>query len=179
MVSERCKALVRNELAKLHIPCNAVDLGVADISGVITDDQRSSLNRVLELSGLHVIVDKKQVLIEKLKTTIIQLIHYSDEEPRSNLSLYLSEKLGYDYTYLANIFSASEGITLEKFMIAHKIERVKELLIYGDLTLTEIADKLHYSSVGHLSNQFKKTTGFTPSLFKKRGSKNRITLENV
>src|SRR5690349_6643875 len=141
MVSERCKTLVKNELAKLQIQCDAVDLGVAEINGAITDDQQFHLSQALKLSGLEIIIDKKRVLIERLKTTIIQLVHYTEEEPRSNLSTYLSEKLGYDYTYLANIFSAAEGTTLEKFMIAHKIERAKELLVYGDLTLTQIASK--------------------------------------
>jgi AraC-like DNA-binding protein len=178
MVSERCKALLKDELEKLHITYNTVDLGVADIAG-ITAGQQIILNSALEHSGLGIIVDKRRILIEQLKTTIVQLVHYSDDQARSNLSVHLSEKLGYDYTYLANIFSEAEGITLEKFMIAHKIERVKELLFNGDLTLTEIANRLHYSSVSHLSRQFKKVTGITPSIFRSIEGKNRISLENV
>lgn len=179
MVSERCKKLVKNELMKLHLVFTSVDLGVADITGVITNDEQSSLNKQLELSGLGVIIDKKSILVEKIKTAIVQLVHYSDGELKTNFSIYLSEKLGYDYTYMANMFSATEGTTMEKFMIAHKIERVKELLRYGELTLTQIANKLHYSSVSHLSNQFKKNTGYTPSFFKKGNEKDRTNLENV
>ena len=179
MVSDRCKTLVKNELTKLHLVFTSVDLGVADITNAMTNDQRSNLNKALELSGLGVIVDRKSILIEKIKTAIVQLVHSSDEKLKTNFSIYLSEKLGYDYTYMANMFSATEGTTLEKFMIAHKIERVKELLLYGDITLTQIANKLHYSSVSHLSHQFKKNTGYTPSFFKKGNEKDRINLENV
>ena len=179
MVSDRCKVLVRNELAQFNIKCKSIDLGVVDIAGGITAGQQSSLNVALERAGLGIIVNKKRILVEMLKATIINKVHYSKAKTRSNLSVYLSKRLGYDYTYLANIFSTTEGTTLEKFMIAHKIERVKELLVYGDLTLTQIAAKLHYCSVSHLSHQFKRSTGVTPSVFKKRINKDRISLENV
>jgi AraC-like DNA-binding protein len=123
--------------------------------------------------------DKKSVLIEKIKDVVIEMVHYEDELPRVNFSDYLTEKLGYNYTYLANLFSETEGTTIEHFIIMHKIERVKELIIYDELNLTEIAWKLHYSSVSHLSNQFKKITGLTPSFFKSLKNKKRSNLENL
>jgi AraC-like DNA-binding protein len=123
--------------------------------------------------------DKRAMLIEKIKNVIVEMVHYTDELPKVNFSDYLSEKLNYDYTYLANLFSETEGTTIEHFIIMHKIERVKELIIYDELNLTEIAWKLHYSSVAHLSNQFKKITGLTPSFFKSLKHKKRRTLEKV
>ena len=129
-------------------------------------------------SGLEVLDDKKRILIEKIKNTITEMIHYTDENPKVNYSDYLSEKLGYDYTYLANTFSEVTGITIQQFIIIHKIERVKELLIYDELNLTEIAFKMHYSSVGHLSNQFKKITGLTPSFYKQVKNKRKAKLED-
>ena len=123
--------------------------------------------------------DKKSVLIEKIKDVVIEMVHYEDELPKVNFSDYLAEKLGYNYTYLANLFSETEGTTIEHFIIIHKIERVKELIIYDELNLTEIAWKLHYSSVAHLSNQFKKITGLTPSFFKSLKNKKRNNLENL
>ncbi|MBP7924524.1 MAG: helix-turn-helix transcriptional regulator, partial [Saprospiraceae bacterium] len=130
-------------------------------------------------SGLELLDDKKSILIEKIKNVIIEMIHYSDEIPQVNYSNYISEKLGYDYTYLANTFSEVKGITIQQFIIIHKIERVKELLLYEELTLTEIAYQLHYSSVAHLSNQFKKITGLTPTYFKNLGKKRKNNLENI
>ena len=129
--------------------------------------------------GLELMDDKKSVLIEKIKNVIIESIHYADEQLQINFSNYLSEKLNYDYTYLSNLFSEVEGTTIEHFIIAHKIEKVKELLVYDEINLTEIARKLHYSSVAHLSNQFKKVTGLTPSHFKLLGKKRRRALENL
>ena len=123
--------------------------------------------------------DKKAVLIEKIKNAIIEMVHYKDELPKTNFSDYLSEKLNYDYTYLANLFSEVQGTTIEKFIISHKIERVKELIIYDELNLTEIAWNMHYSSVAHLSNQFRKITGLTPSHFKKLKDKRRKAIEDV
>ena len=123
--------------------------------------------------------DRRAMLIEKIKNVIIDLVHYTDELPKVNFSNYLSEKLKYDYTYLANLFSETEGTTIEHYIILHKIERIKELIIYNELTLTEIAWKLHYSSVAHLSNQFKKITGLTPTFFKSLKHKKRNTLENL
>jgi len=130
-------------------------------------------------SGLELLEDKKSMLIEKIKNIVVEMIHYSDEPPLLNFSTYLSEKLNYDYNYLSNLFSEVKGTTLEHFIISHKIERAKELLIYNELTLTEIAEKLHYSNVAHLSNQFKKVTGLTPTFFKQMKHKRLIALENL
>ena len=123
--------------------------------------------------------NKKKILVEKIKSLIIELVHYTEEQIKINLSDFLSEKLNHDYTYLANLFSEVKGITIEKFFLLHKIEKVKELIVYDELNLTEIADKMHYSSVAHLSNQFKKITGLTPSHFKNLKNKRRRTLEDV
>jgi AraC-like DNA-binding protein len=154
-------------------------MGVADIMDDVTNEQREQIRTNLLKSGLELMDDKKAVLIEKIKTVIIEMVHYTEELPKSNFSDFLSEKLKYDYTYLANLFSEVQGTTIEKFIIVHKIERVKELIIYDELNLTEIAWKMHYSSVAHLSNQFKKITGLTPSHFKKLKTKRRIAIEDV
>lgn len=179
MVSIRCKMLVKAELENLGIHYNTVELGEVNIPQGITDTQRNQLNQSLKRAGLELMDDKKAMLVEKIKNVIVEMIHYADEPPQTKYSVYLSEKLKYDYTYLANLFSEVQGITIEHFIILHKIERVKELLIYDDLNLTEIADKLCYSSVAHLSNQFKKTTGLTPSHFKNLKKKRRQNLENL
>src|SRR4029078_6161347 len=130
-------------------------------------------------SGLELLDDKRSILIERIKNVITEMIHYSDELPTQNYSDYISEKLEYDYTYLSNIFSEVKGITIQQFIIIHKIERVKELLLYDELNLTEISYKLHYSSVAHLSNQFKKITGLSPSFYKKLKQKRKENLENL
>ncbi len=179
MVSIRCKMLVKEELKKLGLHFILVDMGVVDIMENITPDQREQIRIALLKSGLELMDDKKAVLIEKIKNVIIEMIHYIDELPKVNFSDYLSGKLDYDYTYLANLFSEVQGTTIEKFIISHKIERVKELIIYNELNLTEIAWKLHYSSVAHLSNQFKKFTGLTPSHFKNLRSKRRRPIEEI
>jgi AraC-like DNA-binding protein len=179
MVSLRCKMLVKEELKKLGINCVSVDLGIVDIKGDITDKQREIFSENLKKAGLELLDDKKQILIEKIKGVIVDMIHYADELPKVNDSDYISEKLGYDYTYLSNTFSEVKGITIQQFIIQHKIERVKELLLYNELTLTEIAYQLHYSSVAHLSNQFKKVTGVTPTYFKGLKKKRMKNLENL
>lgn len=179
MVSLRCKMMVKEELKKLGLKYVAVDLGVVDVLEDITDKQRDQLKKNLLKSGLELLDDKKSILIEKIKNVITEMIHYSDEVPKVNYSNYISEKLDYDYTYLANIFSEVKGITIEHYIIAHKIERVKELLIYNELNLTEISYKLNYSSVAHLSNQFKKVTGLTPSFYKQLTRKRKGNLENT
>ena len=179
MVSIRCKMMVKSELNKLGLHHIIVDLGEVDIKEDITAEQRESLKNALLKSGLVLMDDKKAILIEKIKNVIVEMVHYSDEHPKINFSDYLSEKLNYDYTYLANLFSEVTGITIERFIIAHKIEKVKELLLYDELNLTEISYKLNYSSVAHLSYQFKKVTGLTPSFFKQLKNKRRNTLENV
>jgi len=171
--------LVKEELTKLGLHFVIVEMGVVDIMEDITDEQRDLIRAALLLSGLELMDDKKAVLVEKIKNVIIEMVHYTDELPKTNFSDYLSDKLQYDYTYLANLFSESQGSTIESFIIHHKIERVKELILYNEFNLTEIAWKMHYSSVAHLSNQFKKITGLTPSLFKKLKDKGRIPIEDV
>lgn len=179
MVSIRCKMLVKAELERLGLHYATVELGEVALVEDITPEQRDQLNHALKKAGLELMDDKKSMLVEKIKNVIVEMIHYSDEPPLTKYSVYLCERLNYDYTYLANLFSEVRGITIEHFIILHKIERVKELLVYDDLNLTQIAGKLHYSSVGHLSNQFKKITGLTPSHFKKLKKKRLINLENL
>ena len=179
MVSDRCKMVVKSELIKLGLHCTAIRLGEAEILEDISKEQLEHLNIVLKMTGLELMNDNKTILVEKIKTIIIELIHYSDDQIKINLSDYLSEELNHNYTYLSNLFSEVKGTTIEKYYLAHKIEKVKELLVYDELNLTEIAYKLHYSSVAHLSNQFKKMTGLTPSHFKNLKHKKRKTLGNV
>ena len=179
MVSLRCKMMVQEELKNLGIKYMTVDLGVAEIFEDINEVQFTKLQESLLRSGLELLDDKRSILIEKIKNVIVEMIHYSDELPDTNYSDYISNKLGYDYTYLANIFSEVKGTTIQQFIIIHKIEKVKELLLYDELNLTEIAYKLHYSSVAHLSNQFKKITGLTPSFYKKLKEKRKGNLEHM
>jgi AraC-like DNA-binding protein len=180
MVSIRCKMVVKAALDSLELPYGAVELGEVEVNGNLEPDQRIQLKMILLKSGLQLMDDKKAILIEKIKNIIVEMIHYSEEQPQTNFSHYLSEKIGYNYTYLANLFSAATGTTIEHYIIAQKIEKVKELLLYDELNLTEISYKLNYSSVAHLSNQFKKITGLTPTFFKKlRQYRLRIALEDV
>jgi len=171
--------MVKDELKKLGIKYANLELGTVELLEDITSEQRIALKQNLMKSGLEVLDDKKSILIEKIKNIITEMIHYTDELPNVNYSDYISEKLGYDYTYLANSFSEVKGVTIQHFIIMHKIERVKELLIYDELNLTEIASKMHYSSVGHLSNQFKKITGLTPSFYKQVKYKRKAKLEDL
>jgi AraC-like DNA-binding protein len=166
MVCIRCTMLVKAELDKLGIRHANLVLGEVEVLDSFSKEQFEELDVKLRDSGLELIVDKRAKLIEKIKSIIIELIHYSEEELRINFSDYLSKKLNYDYTYLSNLFSEVHGTTIEHYIILQKIERVKELLVYNELTLSEIAWKLHYSSVQHLSNQFKTVTGLTPTFFK-------------
>lgn len=179
MVSLRCKMIVKEELAKLGLHYIALDLGMVELPENISETQRLTLKTNLLHSGLELLDDKKSILIERIKIVITEMIHYSEEVPKVNYSEYISEKLDYDYTYLSNIFSEVKGITIQQFIIIHKIERVKELLLYNELNLTEISYKLHYSSVAHLSNQFKKITGLSPSFFKQLKQKRNENLENL
>lgn len=178
MVSSRCKIIVQIELNKLGLHCTFVELGRAEVSN-ISDEQIKNLNIALLQSGLELMDDRKSILIEKIKNVIIEMVHYSDEPLKMNFSDFLSGKLNLDYTYLANIFSDVQGITIEHFIILHKIHRAKMLIRDNELTLTEISWKLHYSSVAHLSAQFKKVTGVTPSYFKHFNTNSQIGLENV
>ena len=179
MVCIRCQMVVKAELEKLGLPYVHVKIGEADISGTVQPEQIEQLRHSLQKAGLVLMDNKKSVLVEKIKSVIIELVHYTEDQIKVNLSDYLSEKLNYDYTYLANLFSEVKGTTIEKFYLTHKIERVKELIVYDELNLSEIAWKMHYSSVSHLSNQFKKYTGLTPTQFKKIKSKRRETLDDV
>ncbi len=167
MVCIRCKMVVRDQLKRIGINSATVKLGEVEIAGAITDTQLTEFRSGLFRFGLEVLDNKKTLLIDKIKNLIIELVHYETEPLKMNFSAYLSKKLNYEYTYLANLFSEVEGINVEHYLITHKIERVKELLVYDGLTLTEISYKLNYSSVAHLCNQFKKITGTTPSNFKR------------
>ena len=178
MVSLRCKLMVKEELKQLGLHYVVLDLGMVDVLEEITEQQREQLKINLLKSGLELMDDKKSILIDKIKNVIIEMIHYSDELPDINYSDYISEKLNYDYTYLSNIFSEVKGITIQQFIIIHKIEKAKELLLYDELNLTEISYKLHYSSVAHLSNQFKKVTGLSPTYYKLLKQKRKENLEN-
>lgn len=179
MVSLRCKMMVKEELQKLGLHYVIVELGVVEILEDITQQQREQLKENLSRSGLELLDDKKAILIEKIKNVITEMIHYSEEVPKVNYSEYISKKLDLNYTYLANIFSEVKGMTIQQFIIIQKVERIKELLLYDELNLTEISYKMHYSSVAHLSNQFKKVTGLSPSFFKQLKQKRESNLENM
>lgn len=170
---------VKEELKKMGLHFIFVELGEVDIMETLSSEQREELKIGLKSSGLELMDDKRAVLIEKIKNVIIEMIHHSEDLPKVNYSDYLAEKLKHDYTYLSNIFSEVKGITIQQFIIIHKIEKIKELLLYDELNLTEISYKLHYSSVAHLSNQFKKITGLTPSHFKLLKDKRRSPIEDI
>ncbi len=179
MVSLRCKMMVKEELKKLGLHFILVNLGEVEIMENLSEEKREELKNALLQSGLELMDDKRAILIEKIKNLIIEMVHHSDEVIKVNLSDYLSEKLNHDYTYLANLFSEVQGTTIEQFMILHKVERIKELIIYDEMNISEIAWKMNYSSVAHLSNQFKKVTGLSPSHFKQLKDKRRIPIEDV
>lgn len=179
MVSIRCKMIVKSELDKLEISYGTVDLGEIEIKGSVSPEKKKELKIALLKVGLELMDDKKAILIEKIKNTIIELVYSETDVPKIKKSDYISTKLNYDYTYLANIFSEATGITIEQYIIIHKIERVKELLLYNELNLTQISYLLDYSSVAHLSHQFKKITGLTPTFFKNLKHKKRTALQDV
>jgi YesN/AraC family two-component response regulator len=179
MVSNRCKLTVKELLKNLGLHFVLVDMGVVDIMENITTFQLEQIRVALLSSGLELMDNKRAVLVEKIKNIVIEMVHFKDETPKVNFSIYLSEKLDYDYTYLSNLFSDVQGITIEKFIIVHKIERVKELIIYDELSLKEIAWNMHYCSVSHLSNQFKMITGFSPSHYKNLKNKRRSPIEEI
>ena len=179
MVSARCKMAVKEALKSLGLHFIVVDLGEVDVMENVTQEQREELKLALLGSGLELMDDKRAMLIEKIKNAIVEMVHYTDEIIKVNFSEFLSEKLKHDYTYLANLFSEVQGTTIEQYIISHKIERIKELIIYGELNITEIAWKMNYSSVAHLSNQFKKVTGLTPSHFKQLKEKRRSPIEEI
>lgn len=179
MVCNRCVLVVKQELDRLGLPVEDVQLGEIQLAKEITSNERAQIEQALTPLGFELIDDKKSLLIEKIKAIIIELVHHQDSDIKQNLSDVLSSKLEQDYNYLSGLFSAIEGTTIEKYFIAQKIERVKELLVYGELSLSEIAYQLNYSSVAYLSNQFKKVTGLTPSHFKKVGENRRKPLDEV
>lgn len=179
MVCIRCKMAVKEELNKLGLIYVTVELGEVEILEPVSPEQIEQFRTGLLRSGLELMDDNKSILIQQIKNVIIELVHYAEEPLAIKFSQFLSDKLHHNYTYLANLFSEVQGTTIEKFMIAHKIERVKELLVYNELNLTEIAYQMHYSSVAHLSTQFKKVTGLTPSHFKLLREKRRNMLEDV
>ena len=179
MVSLRCKMLVKAKLEELHLGYTSIDLGEIDLVKEISEEKRVQLKDSLLQSGLVLMDDLKAILVEKIKAVVVEMVHYADEFPTVKHSVYIGEKLHHNYTYLANLFSEVKGITLERFIILHKIEKVKELILYDELNLTEIAYKLNYSSSAHLSNQFKKITGLTPTFFKKLKEKRQHPLEDL
>jgi len=179
MVSTRCKMVVKDELKKLGLHFMVVDLGEVEIMETLTEEQRQALNTGLQSAGLELMDDKRAILIEKIKNTIIEMVHYTEEPIKINFSDYLSQKLKLDYTYLSNIFSLVQGTTIEQFVISHKIERIKELIIYDELNISEIAWKMNYCSVAHLSNQFKKMTGLSPSHFKQLKTLRRTSIDEI
>lgn len=179
MVSNRCKMAVKEVLKRMNLHFVVVDLGEVEVMENLSQPQIETLRSDLLLSGLELMDDKRSVMIEKIKNVIIDMIHYSDELPKTNYSDYISSKLNHDYTYLSNMFSELKGITIQQFIILHKVERAKELMMYEELNLTEISYKLNYSSVAHFSNQFKKVTGITPSEFKKQKDRKRFPIEEL
>jgi YesN/AraC family two-component response regulator len=179
MVSNRCKMAVKEELKRLGLHFIVVDLGEVEIMENISAEQREQVKIALFSSGLELMDDMRAVLIEKIKNVIIEMVHYTDELPKTNFSDYLSEKLNHNYTYLSKLFSEVQGTTIEQFIISHKIERIKELIIYDELNITEIAFKMNYSSVLYLYNQFKKVTGLSPSHFKQLKDKRRSPIEEI
>lgn len=179
MVSLCCKISVKAILDEHNIAYKSIELGEIELKSAITTEQRDQLKIALLKSGHELMADKKAILIERIKSALIFLVRNAEQQPKMKHSAYLVQKLDYDYTYMANLFSEVTGVTIEHFVIAHKIERVKELLLYDELNLTQIAEILNYSSVGYLSSQFKKFTGLTPTCFKQIKHKKRIILENV
>lgn len=179
MVSSRCKMMVKEALKELGLHFIVVDLGVVDVMEELSVEQKAALQSLLFNAGLELMDDKKAMLIEKIKKVIIEMVHHAVELPKTNFSDFISKKLDYDYTYLANLFSEVQGTTIEQYIISHKIERIKELIVYGEMNITEIANKMNYSSVAHLSSQFKKATGLTPSHFKQLKEKRRIPIEEL
>jgi YesN/AraC family two-component response regulator len=169
---------VKSELDKLGLHHTKVEIGETEIMEDLTSEQMNNLSLSMEKIGLELLHDKKNIMVEKIQTIIIELVHYNEEQIKTNLSDYLSEKLNHNYTYLSNLFSEVKGTTIEKYYLTNKIERVKELLVYDELNLSEIAWKMHYSSVAHLSNQFKRMTGLTPSHFKNIRTKKLHSPEN-
>ena len=179
MVCSRCKMVVKAEIEKAGLQPVSVELGEVELKETPSEAQLLQLNTALKALGFEMIDNKKIQTIEKIKNIIVTLVHHADHDIKTNLSSCITSQIHQDYNYLSNLFSEVEGTTIEKYFIAHKIEKVKELLVYDELTLSEIADKLGYSSVAYLSNQFKKITGFTPSYFKTLKEHKRRNIEEL
>lgn len=179
MVCARCKMVVESEFEKLGLHTISVELGEVELKQELDDKQKEVLLVNLQTLGFDLIDDKKTKTVERIKNLIVDLVHHKNNDLKINLSDYLAKNLNQDYNSLSNLFSEIENTTIEKYFISQKIEKVKELLIYNELSLSEIADILNYSNVAHLSNQFKKITGFTPTSFKQSKDKKRIQIENI
>ena len=179
MVSTRCKIAVREVFKNLELKLTQVELGEVEIADMISKEKMDALKISLLNFGFELIEDKRTILIERIKNIVIEMVHHSEMVLKVNFSDYLSEKLNYDYTYMANVFSEAQGISIEQFIISHKVERIKEYIIYDELNMTEIAFKMNYSSVAHLSCQFKKVTGLTPTNFKKLKLRRLEPIENI
>lgn len=179
MVSLRCKMVVKAAAEELNIPYSNVDLGFIEIDEKLSESVLEKFKAKLLKSGLEILDDKRSILIEKIKNVVIEMVHYADEFPKVNFSTYLSEKLGYDYTYLSNLFTEVKGTTIQEFIILHKIEKAKELIMYNEMSIADIAYILNYSSAAHFSTQFKKVTGLTPSFFKKLKKQRETDLEDL
>ena len=179
MVSLRCKMVVKASAEELNIPYSNVDLGFIEIDEKLSESVLEKFKAKLLKSGLEILDDKRSILIEKIKNVVIEMVHYADEFPKVNFSTYLSEKLGYDYTYLSNLFTEVKGTTIQEFIILHKIEKAKELIMYNEMSIADIAYNLNYSSAAHFSTQFKKVTGLTPSFFKKLKKQRETDLEDL
>lgn len=179
MVSNTCKLVVKDALNKMNLHYIFINLGEVEIMEDLSKDERGQLNISLQKMGLELMNDKKTILIEKVKDTMVEMVNYADDLIKVNFSDYLSDKLNYDYTYLSNLFSEVQGTNIQHFVLLLKVERVKELITYDELTISEIAYKMNYSSVAHLSNQFKKVTGFSPSYFKNLRERRRNTIESI
>lgn len=179
MVCGRCKMVVKDELIKFGLHPKNIELGEVEIEEELDSKKKKQLDIILQSFGFELIDDKKSRLIEKIKNNIVDLVHYSEDQLHTKFSEYISHKLHHDYSYLSNLFSEIEGTTIEKYFIAQKMEKVKELLKYDELSLSEIADKMGYSSVAYLSNQFKKQTGLTPTFYKTPGQRKRKSIDNL
>ena len=179
MVSLRCKMVVKAAAEELKIPYTTIELGFIEVNEKLSESVLEAFKKKLLSAGLEVLDDKKSILIEKIKNVVIEMVHYADEFPKVNFSNYLSEKLGYDYTYLSNLFTEVKGTTIQEYIIMHKIEKAKELIMYNEMSIADIAYTLNYSSAAHFSTQFKKVTGLTPSFFKKLKKQRESDLEDL
>ncbi|MFN5372904.1 MAG: helix-turn-helix domain-containing protein [Flavobacteriia bacterium] len=179
MVSNRCINQVSGILIDMGIPFEVIELGEVTFEQNLSMIQELDFQYKLKQVGLDLISDAKMLLSERIKLVIIQMIHYSDEHIKTNFSVYLSEKTNLNYTYLSNVFRTENNMTIQQFIIIHKIERIKELLLYGEMNLSEISYKMHYSSIAHLSNQFKKITGLSPTEYRQLDVIHRIPLEEI